>query len=523
MKQRVAPSLAPLPRFVAGEGGDPSRSDGEDEGSPGAVPARPRPGRRRCAPASTRFKARERGRKAAAMLLSLLLAACEVGPDYQKPPVETTPAYKELDGWKQATPREAGSSTAWWSIYDDPVLDGLMRQIDISNQNLKAAEAAYREALALTAQARSNLFPTVTASASAQKIGQGTSSPLSQISVAGGLSWELDVWGAIRRSIESASATAQASGADLAAARLSAQGSLATNYFELRVADELKRLLDAEVVAFERSLQITVNRYNAGTAAKTDVAQAETQLEQTRAQAIDVGVSRAQFEHAIAVLIGKPPAELTITSVKFYMTPPPVPVGVPSELLERRPDIAAAERSMAAANAQIGVAISSFYPTIDLTGSYGFTGAALAGLFSASNAVWAVGPSLAETVFDAGNRQAQVEQARATYDQEVALYRQTVLTAFQQVEDQLAALRILEQEAAVQDRAVAAAVEAERLTLNQYEAGTVDYTTVITAQTNSLNNQQTALNVMQSRILANVSLIEALGGGWTVAQMPPGG
>ncbi|HKF60133.1 MAG TPA: efflux transporter outer membrane subunit, partial [Dongiaceae bacterium] len=320
-----------------------------------------------------------------------------------------------------------------------------------------------------------------------------------------------------------ASANAQASGADLAAARLSAQGSLATNYFELRVADELKALLDAEVAAFEHSLTITQNKYDAGTAAKTDVAQAETQLEQTRAQAINVGVGRAQFEHAIAVLIGKPPAELTIAPVRFSMTPPPVPVGVPSELLERRPDIATAERTMASANAQIGVAISSFYPTINLTGSYGFTGLALDGLFAASNAVWAVGPELALTVFDAGNRQAQVEQARATYDQDVALYRQTVLTAFQQVEDQLAALRILEQEAAVQDRAVAAALEAERLTLNQYEAGTVDYTTVVTAQTTSLNNQQTALSVMQSRILANVSLVEALGGGWTTAQMPSGG
>jgi NodT family efflux transporter outer membrane factor (OMF) lipoprotein len=525
MRHQAAILSSPLPRFGAGEGGDPSRSDGEGEGFPSTGLEQPSPGRLRCASAAllSRFKAREGGKRAAALLLSLLVAACEVGPDYQKPPVDAPPAYKELDGWKQATPQEAGSNAAWWSIYDDPVLDGLMRQIDISNQNLKAAEAAYRESLALTAEARSNLFPTITASGSAQKLGQGSTSAQSAISVAGGLSWELDVWGAIRRSIESASANAQASGADIAGARLSAQASLATNYFELRVADELKRLLDTEVVAFERSLQITINRYNAGTAARTDVAQAETQLEQTRAQAISVGVSRAQFEHAIAVLIGKPPAELTITTVKFYMTPPPVPVGVPSQLLERRPDIAAAERTMASANAQIGVAVAAFYPTIDLTGSYGFTGVALNGLFSASNAIWAVGPSLAETVFDAGNRQAQVEQARATYDQDVALYRQTVLTAFQQVEDQLAALRILEQQAVVQDRAVAAAIEAERLTLNQYEAGTVDYTSVITAQTNSLNNQQTALNVMQSRILANVSLIEALGGGWTTAQIPPGG
>jgi NodT family efflux transporter outer membrane factor (OMF) lipoprotein len=456
-------------------------------------------------------------------LILPLIAACEVGPDYQKPPVETPAAYKELDGWKQGTPQFAGSDIAWWSIYDDNVLDALMRQVEISNQNLKASEAAYRASVALTEQARSHLFPTITTTDSVQRVPRTTSVSGTDISLNSGLTWEIDVWGGIRRSIESASATAEASGADLAAARLSAQSQLATDYFQLRIADELKSLLDAEVADFERSLRITRNRYEAGTAAKTDVASAETQLEQTRAQAINVGVSRAQFEHAIAVLIGMPPADLTITELKISMNPPPVPVGVPSTLLERRPDVAAAERTMAAANAQIGVAIASFFPTINLNGSYGLMGPAIGTLFNVSNAVWAVGPSLALTVFDAGNRQAQVEQARATYDQDVALYRQTVLTAFQQVEDQLAALRILEQEAVVQDLAVKAAIEAEKLTLNQYEAGTVDYTAVITAQTNSLNNQQTALNIVQSRMLANVSLVTALGGGWTTAQMLPGG
>ncbi len=293
------------------------------------------------------------------------------------------------------------------------MLDGLMRQIDISNQNLIASEAAYRQALAITAQARSNLFPTISANAGGQQMGQGGTSGTGQLNIGGTLSWEIDLWGQIRRNIESASASAQASGAQLAGVRLSAQAALATNYFELRIADDLQSLLNATVVAFARSLQITQNRYDAGTAAKTDVASAETQLESTRAQAIDVGVGRQQFEHAIAVLIGKPPSELSIApQSKFAIIPPPAPVGVPSELLERRPDIAAAERLMASANAQVGVAVAAFFPTITLTGSYGYVGPALSGLLSASNVVWAVGPQLAFTVFDAGNLSAQLEQAR---------------------------------------------------------------------------------------------------------------
>jgi NodT family efflux transporter outer membrane factor (OMF) lipoprotein len=451
------------------------------------------------------------------------LAACEVGPDYKRPSVQAPPAYKELDGWKPGEPQDAGSDKDWWSAYGDPDLDRLIRQIDISNQNLKASEAALREARALTAEARAGLFPTVTTNASALRHSQGGTNAATQLTIGASASWDLDIWGRIRRSVESAAASAQASGADLAAARLSAQAELATDYFQLRIADELKRLLDATVVAFTRSLQITQNRYNAGTAARTDIASAETQLESTRAQAIAVGVQRAQFEHAIAVLMGKPPADFSIAPRTFVMTLPSPPVGVPSALLERRPDIAAAERLMASTNAQIGVAEAAFYPDLTLSGSYVFTGPALAGLISASNAVWAVGPALALTVFDAGARTAQVEQAQASFEQNVALYRQTVLTAFQQVEDQLAALRILAQQAEVEDAAVKAAAEAERLTLNQYEAGTVDYTAVITAQTNSLSNQETALQIVQSRILASVSLIEALGGGWQSSELPSGG
>ncbi|HXP76984.1 MAG TPA: efflux transporter outer membrane subunit [Stellaceae bacterium] len=453
------------------------------------------------------------------------LAACEVGPDYKRPTAPTPAAYKELDGWKPSEPQDAGSGTAWWSIYKDPLLDQLEAQIDVSNQTLKASEAAFRQASALVEEARTAFFPTVGLDTSAQRSGTGggqtgRSTIKSQFSVTGSLSWEIDVWGRIRRSVEASYASAEASAADLAAARLSAQSVLATDYLDLRISDELKRLLDATVDADTKSLQITQNRYTQGTAARSDVAQAQAQVEGVRALAINVGVQRAQLEHAIAVLIGKPPAEFSIAPTPLELRVPVVPPGVPSTLLERRPDIAAAERATAAANAQIGVAIAAYYPAITLSASYGFLGSAIENLFRASNAVWSVGPQLAETVFDAGLRSAQVAAARAAYDQTIANYRQTVLAAFQQVEDQLAALRILEQQAEVQNRAVRAAEEAERLILNQYTAGTVAYTNVITAQTVSLSNKQTALAILQSRLAASVVLIEALGGGWTAADLP---
>ncbi len=462
---------------------------------------------------------RSRFVNAAALVASL--AACEVGPDYKRPAAEVPPAYKESQGWKIGEPQQAGSDQAWWSIYNDAPLDELEKQIDISNQNLKSSEAAYRQAVALVGEARANFFPTLTLGASVQRAQQQSHV---QTLYAGsvGASWEIDIWGRIRREVESTSANAQASAADLAAARLSAQAALAADYFDLRVEDELKRLLDATVVAFAHSLQITQNKYDAGVAAETDVASARTQLESTRAQAINVGVLRSQLEHAIAVLTGKPPADFTLAPAPVVVADVPVtPPGLPSGLLERRPDIAAAERQMAAANAQIGVAVAAYYPTISLSGSYGLASTALSALFSPESVVWAVGPQLAATLYEGGLRAAQVEAARATYDQTVALYRQTVLTAFQQVEDQLAALRILAQQAVVQDDAVNAAAEAERLTLNQYEAGTVDYTSVITAQANALSNRQTALGILQSRITASVALVTALGGGWDVNQLPP--
>jgi NodT family efflux transporter outer membrane factor (OMF) lipoprotein len=473
-----------------------------------------------------------------------LLSGCLVGPDYERPPAPTPAQFKEAADWKLGEPQDATERGDWWAIYNDPVLDGLERQIDISNQNLRAAEAAYRQARAVVAEARAGLFPTVAVSAAASRSGQGgggrtasfvTTASGAAISTGGvggrggsqssidltaDASWSVDLWGRIRRTVESDVATAQASAADLANARLSAQAQLATLYFELRAADEQKRLLDAAVDAFTQSLQITRNQYAAGVVGQADVVTAETQVEQTRAQAIAVGVQRANFEHAIATLIGQPPADLAIAPAPLAVTIPVAPPGVPSRLLERRPDIAAAERRMASANAQIGVAEAAFYPDLTLTASYGFASSGLAKLLRASNSFWSVGSQLAETVFDAGLRSAQLEAARGFYDETVATYRQTVLTGFQQVEDELAALRILAQEADVQANAVRLAQLAERLTLNQYRAGTVAFTAVLTAQTTRLNNEETALAILQNRFIASVVLVQALGGGWSAATLP---
>jgi NodT family efflux transporter outer membrane factor (OMF) lipoprotein len=460
------------------------------------------------------------------------LAACTVGPDYQRPPVATPVAYKEMTGWKPGEPQDAIARGPWWAIYDNPVLDGLERRVEVSNQNLKAAEAAFRTASALVREARSGYFPTAAASASAQRSGQGKGTTPSragfssagrtftQYDVTASASWIPDVWGRIRRSVESATASAQASAADLASARLSAQALLATNYFQLRIDDELKHLLETTADAFERSLEITRNRYAQGVAARSDVVQAQAQLETTRAQAISVGVQRAALEHAIAVLVGKPPAVFSIAPAPIEMAVPVIPPGLPSTLLERRPDIAAAERIVAASNAEIGVAVAAYYPDITLSASFGFASTALGSLLQASNAVWAFGPQLAATLFDGGLRNAQVAAAQATYDQSVATYRQTVLIGFQQVEDNLAALRILAQQAEVQATAVKDAEEAQRLILNQYKAGTVAYTSVLTAQTTALASEQVALDIMGSRLAASVALIEAVGGGWSAADLP---
>jgi NodT family efflux transporter outer membrane factor (OMF) lipoprotein len=460
-----------------------------------------------------------------AIVAVALVSACTVGPDYQRPPVVVPASYKE-EGWKVGEPRDAIDRGAWWSIYDDPVLDGLERQIDISSQTLKASEAAYRQAQAIVAQARSQYFPTVDATLSATRSGTGgrsisasTNKTLYDLNATA--SWDLDLWGRIHRLVEGDIANAQVSAADLASTRLSVQAALATDYFSLRIADEQKRLLDDTVVSFTRSFQIAQNQYRVGVAAASDVALARAQVQSTQAQSINVGVLRAQLEHAIAVLVGQPASDFSIATVLPLRTRvPAIPPGMPSTLLERRPDIAAAERLMAAANAQIGVAVAAYYPNLTLSASFGFQGFNFGSLIQAANKVWSVGPQLAETVFDGGLRDAQVEQFRAAYDQNVANYRQTVLVGFQQVEDELAALRILVQQAELQDQAVKSAQEAERLTLNQYLAGTVAYTSVVTVQVTALADEQTALSIYQSRLNASVALINALGGGWDVSQLP---
>lgn len=468
---------------------------------------------------------------------ALVLTGCMMGPDYERPPAAVPAAFKETPaGWKQAEPGDAASRGAWWAVFDDPMLDTLLHRVVVSNQSLKASEAAFRQARAVVDQSRSNLYPIISLDGSIDQSRSSTGSRSGSAagfsggsgarnetvySASLGASWELDVWGRLRRTVESDVATAQATDADLAAATLSAQTDLASNYFQLRALDDQKRLLDASALAYERALQITQSQYKWGVAARGDVALAETQLQTTRSQAIAVGVERAQLEHAIAVLLGEPPATFSIEPQPLDdLLPIPPAAGLPSELLERRPDVAAAERRMAAANALIGVAETAWFPDITLSSSFGYAATGWGALFSAANQAWSVGMAVAQTLIDAGARRAVVEQARASYDQTVADYRQTVLTSFQAVEDQLAALRILADQKAVQDQAVASAKEAEQLELNRYKAGTVDYTSVVTAQQSSLSNQQTALTIRQNRFVATVELIRALGGGWTVADVP---
>jgi NodT family efflux transporter outer membrane factor (OMF) lipoprotein len=465
---------------------------------------------------------------------AILISGCTVGPDYTRPTAPVPAQYKEA-GWKIGEPLDAIDRGVWWSVYNDPVLDGLERQIDVCNQNLAAAEAAFRQAEFIVAQARAQFFPIASIDASAQRSRGGGTAGGGTTPVGGGgaggrianffststtASWTPDLWGRVRRTVESNVASAQANAGDVASARLAAQGALASDYLQLRVADELKRLLDATAKAYAESLRITRNQYASGIASEADVAQAETQLRSTEAQAIAVGVTRAQLEHAIAVLIGKPPAELSIPPSDVVTEVPVVPAGLPSALLERRPDIAATERQMAAANAQIGVAVAAFYPTITLSADYGVMALQIAKLFTDQSRFWAFGSSLAETVFDAGARAAVVGEARASFDQTIANYRQTVLTAFQQVEDQVAALRILADQAEAEAAAVKSAREAERIINNQWLAGTVAYTSVVVAQATALANEETALNIRQSRLVASAALIQALGGGWDASQLP---
>jgi NodT family efflux transporter outer membrane factor (OMF) lipoprotein len=475
-------------------------------------------------------------RRIAALLALLSLSGCLIGPDYERPPpaTPTTPEYKETADsvFRPAQPRDAIDRGPWWDVYGDPTLGQLAAQVDVSNQNLKASEAAYRQAVALIRQSQSALYPTLGYTGGIQQTGSGTGGSSRSVSASGGnstsqyslggtLTWEIDVWGNIRRTIESDSAAAQASYATLAAARLSAQSSLVTNYYSLRISDERKRLLESSVAAYARSLEIVSNQMNAGTVSQLNLAQAQALYEQTRAQLVAEAANRAQFEHAIAALIGKAPAEFSLPPGRISDTVPTIEAGVPSALLERRPDIASAERSMAAANAQIGVAQGAYFPQFTLNASINFISTALSTLLQIANAVWAVGPQLAGTLVDGGSRAAQVEGARANFDKTVATYRQTVITAFQQVEDALAQQRVFAEEERVQRIAVAASRNAERIALNQYRAGTVDYTTVVTTQTTALQNEQTLLNIRLVRYTASSNLIAAVGGGWRDSDLPP--
>jgi NodT family efflux transporter outer membrane factor (OMF) lipoprotein len=457
----------------------------------------------------------------------LLCAGCMVGPDYFKPSVPMTAAYKEDQGWKLAQPRDQIPRGKWWEIFGDAQLNALEEQVSEANQNMKVAEARFRQARALIGFARAGLFPTVTAGVSASSLrGSTTTQPPSSSAstrdflLTGDVSYELDLWGRIRRSVTAAREEAQASAADLETARLSLQAELAFNYFELRSADAQQRLLNDTVKAFEEALQLTTRRFEGGAAAKSDVAQARTQLETTQVQATDIAVQRAQFEHAIGILIGKPPAAFSLSPAPLDLQPPDIPVGVPSELLERRPDIAAAERRVAEANEQIGIAKAAYFPTVTLNALLGFESSSINKWMGWQSFLWAVGSSLAQTIFDGGRRRAISEAALASYDATVAGYRQATLDAFQQVEDNLAALRILEQEAQQQQRAVLSARESLQLFTNRYKGGVDTYLQVITAQTAALANERNQVDILRRRMDASVLLVKALGGGWHVADLP---
>jgi len=476
--------------------------------------------------------------RAAIAALALACGGCAVGPDYRQPPAPVPAQYKELAGWKIATPQEAAVARGpWWSIYHDPLLDSLERQVNVNNQTVKENEAAYRASVALVREAQANFYPTVGVNTGVTRSsgGGGTTSsgsvsgftggghgigPNTEYSLEGSADWAPDLWGKIRRQVESQAAGAQVSAADLANAQLSEQGTLATDYFNLRAQDSLTTLLQNTAAAYRHALQITQNQFNAGTVSQLDVATAQAQLQSVVAELVGVGVLRAQYEHAIAVLIGRPPAALSIPFSPLPEAIPVVPPGLPSTLLERRPDIAAAERAMQEENALIGVAVAAYYPTISLSAVGGFVGNPIGQLFNVANRIWSLGAAANETLFEGGLRPAQVAAARATYDQSVATYRQTVLSAFQQVEDELAALRIYEQQAAAQAVAIAAAQQAVTVALNEYQAGTVAYTTVITQQEVLLTDQQSALTVQQNRFVASVALIQALGGGWSAPDLP---
>ena len=460
---------------------------------------------------------------AAALFATLLLSACAVGPSYQRPAAPDAASFKQAEGWIPATPADALERGPWWSLFGDPILNQLAARVEVSNQNVAAAVAVYDQARALVREQRASLFPSVRLDSGANRShsnsGSGASSGSDgrtsnsyQVSIGG--SWEPDVWGRLGRAVDSASAGAQASAADLASARLSAQGELAVNYLSLRQVDAQAALLASTIAGYRRTLEITQNRYTAGIVAKTDVLQSQTQLANAQADAAGLARQRSQLEHAIAVLVGEVPGNFSLAPAPWNPSVPEVPVGVPSTLLQRRPDIAAAERRVAVANEQIGIARSAYYPSLSLGASAGLGASRVADLFSVSSSVWSFGLSAAQTLFNAGATRARVAGSEAAHAQAVARYRQTVLAAFQGVEDQLAGTRILVTQHELRRQASQAADQVEQQVLNRYRSGQVGYTEVITAQATALNARRAAVQAMADRQTTAVALIQSLGGGW---------
>jgi NodT family efflux transporter outer membrane factor (OMF) lipoprotein len=471
------------------------------------------------------------------VLMVFSLAGCTVGPKYVRPNAPTPTAYKEqppasyqgAQQWQPANPADQASRGNWWEIFGDLQLNQLEEQVATSNQKLKVFEARFREARAAIRFNRASQFPTISTAPSAGYTKSSDYSPgfprISEPSTGDfvlpvDLSYELDLWGRVRRSVAAAREEAQATAGDYETAKLSLEAELAMDYFELRSADAQKQLLDDTVKAYTDNVQLTTHRFKGGAAPRSDVAQAQTQLDTTRVQDTDVTVQRAQFEHAIAILIGKPPAEFSLAAAPLNTRPPIIPTGLPSELLQRRPDIAAAERRMAEANQQIGIARAAYFPTVTLDGTVGFAGTQGSNVFTWPAGFWALGPMLAETLFDAGRRRATSESARANYDATVATYRQTSLTGFQEVEDNLAALRILENETQQQDQAIASSKDSLHLFTNRYKGGVDTYLQVITAETIELANERNGIDILRRRMDASVLLVKALGGGWTIANLP---
>jgi NodT family efflux transporter outer membrane factor (OMF) lipoprotein len=464
------------------------------------------------------------------VLASLLCSACRVGPQYQRPTTPVPIALKELNGndqWKMATPSDGLIKGNWWELFGDPELNRLEELVNLNNQNVKQAEAQFRQARAIVTANHANYYPVIGSSPAINQSDAGgnggraggTSQSFSLPAIA---TWEPDLWGRVRLSVENAVDNAQVSAADLENLRLSAQALLASDYFALAAQDMQQAILRDTIDAYEKNLQLTTNRYNGGVASKSDVTLAQTQLAGARAESTDTRIARSQYEHAIAMLTGQPPASLDIANSKIAGPPPPIPLAVPSQLLERRPDIAANERLVAAANANVGIAETAYYPTLTLSASAGLLSTNLANLFTYASRSWSGGAGVSQTLFDFGRRGAQLEGTRAAYDATVAAYRQTVLSAFQEVEDDLSSLRYLAEEAVQQQEAVVAAQQALALEIDRYRAGTDSYLSVITTQTIALNDEQNAITILQRRMIAAVDLVKALGGGWDASTLPSG-